>query len=202
MQVHAPQKVVDQIVHRHLKRNLVNMVLHFDMGLAPHIKEQVEKILSSKNRDVTCQVGKAYFLGEETKKECTAREIEVLQREGYSGVVELCLYRKLFYKSVLYSTVTSSSKVDDSLIYTWKDTVGSIVCFVKFEFEGQQVAGVFLNEHYVQPMQPAKHIVQINSEETLLHFECIENVRCPAVSIQLSKYDRYLVPMANCHEID
>ncbi|KAE8745055.1 hypothetical protein FOCC_FOCC008306 [Frankliniella occidentalis] len=202
MQVHSPQGVVDQIAHRHLIRTLVNVALYLEMGVAPHIKEQVQKILSSKKRDIECQVGETYFWGADSKRRPTAEETEVLQREGYHGVKELCIYNKAMYKSVLYNAVASTSRVDDNEIYTWKDTFGFVVCFVNFEHEGKQIAGVFIQERDVTPLKPAKHMVRVNVGETELHFECMENVRCPVVSIKLSEHDHYLVPMANCYELD
>ncbi|KAK3924360.1 ATP phosphoribosyltransferase [Frankliniella fusca] len=204
LQVHSPQGVVDQIAHRNIIRTLVNVALYLDLDVAPHIKDQLRKILSSTNRDVKFQVGETYFLGVEEEKTCTVEQIEVLERERYPGVVSFYSYRKVFFRSVLYSAAGSATRVavDDSEVYTWKDTFASVAFFVRFEFEGQQIAGAFLHEHHVYPLQPARHIVKVGSEEALLHFEVMDTIRSPVVSIKLSQSDHFLVPMSNCHEID
>ena len=205
MQIHSAQGAVDQVAHRHMIRTLVNVAQFLDLDLAPHIKEQLDNILLSKKRNVTYQVGNAYFLGEEKVKIAAGEWLEVLRREGYRGAVtEFFTYEKLLYRSVLYNAAGCSSRaqVDDSEVYTWKNTFGSVLCFVRFAHQGQEIAGVFMQEHDVNPLKIAKHVVKVESEETLLHFECVDMIRCPVLSIKLSNYDHFLVPLANCIEID
>ena len=204
MQVHSAQGAIEQIAHRHLIKAFVNVALHLDIDVAPQTKAQLLALLTKKRRDITYQLGDVYFLGEEKKKIPTREEQLVLQREGFPAIQVLYKYEKVLFKSVLYTStasVHSNARSDDSEIYTWIDTFGAATSFVRFQHATNEISGIFMNEHEVEPLRPARHIAKVTSPETLLHFVKFNDVRSPVVSLKLGE-DCYLVPLANCYEID
>ena len=126
-------------------------------------------------------------------------ELRVLQREGYQGVKELYKYGEVMFRSVLYTStnlVKPEVRSDDSGLYTW---CCHKLCEV--QHQNEEISGVFMYEYDVQPMEVARHIVKIQSPEKLFHFIKLNSIRSPTVSLKLG-HEKYLVPLANCYEID
>jgi len=204
LHVHAPKGAVKQIAYRHLIKQLVNYYIDSGLNVSSSTIEQLKSMLR-KSRSITHSIGDVHFLGERTSRKPNDQERVLLEGAGFAGVEIFSEYPHVLYKSVLYSTADSVNRKglsDDSVVYTWEDSICTIYSFVSFVCENNvEVGGVFLWEHYVESLSTAKHMARLTSNEQIFHFAQIDAIRCPVVIMPLAQ-EKYFGVLANCYEID
>lgn len=204
--VTSPKGAIMQIV----TRCLLNQTVHnatYDENLPHEVRNRVQEILSKTRLTRVEQVGPSlYVTGRGVNRVPTAQEAQVLQREGH--VIRNYREYKGFLKgSTRYKSVPAQNpdiRSDDTFIYSHQDTFCTILKVISFSDDnGERHGGIFVHEHDVARVLPvARHIsVLANRDADLLHFIPLEQVRCPAIKINVGQIV-YAVCVPNCFEID
>lgn len=202
----SPKGAILQIVVRHLLHMHLEMALFGDPDISEDIREQLKNIMSKKRLSRARDMGdRVHLLGNPVHRAPTEEEIAVLLREGLE-TVQLEVHKKALIRSTRYQARQEADyKSDNSKVYTFQDTFCTIMNIVSFfNGEGNEVCGMFVNEHDVvqpRPFRVAKHIAEINQANDIAHFIPMDQAKTPAVSVQCPGR-LFMIPLPNLNEID
>jgi len=203
--VNSARSAADQIVLRFLLKSYVRVAAMHEELVSDRTRNHIFEILEKKHR-VARKVGNAYLLGSSKERQPTAEETIVLQREGQE-CQRLCCYERMLYRNSEYRVPeygVEDARTDNTSLYTWGDTICTIVSVVVLEKEDEDpTCGLFVNEHTVVcPFTYAKHVCRkTNEDEDLFHFVPVPKIRSPAAKVRVGE-SWYMTQIPNRHEID
>lgn len=202
--VTSPKGVAEQIVRRHFIKFYVHSAMQRN-DVSDRVRAQLEHLLFASPRKLAEAVGDdVHVLGWPRERAATNEEREILTRNGVNAR-NFTEYERAIVRGIEYRVRTyhPNTKSDNSVAYTWNNgfvTIDKIIVFRNNE-DVRNVCGMFVINHIVDhPIQYAHHIARI-TPGSHPSFITTDSLRLPAIKIPVQNHV-YLVPMANCREID
>jgi len=180
-----------QIVTKYFMKSFVELAA-FDETVSQQVKQQLQEIMNHRERKKVRLVSRAYLLGIGKRayllgigkrRILSDEENASLEREGIQRQQEATSYKRvIFGESEYRSKDYPKGQHDYSLLYTTQDTFCTVESAVVFEEEG--ICGLFVTEHDVEAMIPARYIgVQNSPDGDMHHFINVDVIKCPAVKV-------------------
>ena len=194
-----------------ITRLMLHMIVHasqYDERLAEDVRLRIEEILNPYQLQGIRQVAPhMHLVGRGNARAVNEEEALMFRREGINvhNIVEYksCLIGSTRYKSLRGQN--QNIKSDDTFVYTWQETFCTIRTVCSFMNDnGEERSGIIVMEHdVIEPMPVSRHIsiLRNNAEADLLHYIPLDQIRCPAVRMNIENV-LHVSCVPNCLEID